>query len=60
MGTAQDRWPAPEAIIDELDQAGFALVERHEFLERESFLVFEGTADFDAIPLATPAPRSGR
>jgi predicted methyltransferase len=31
---------APETIIAELEAAGFALVERHDFLPRESFLLF--------------------
>jgi len=32
---------SPDAIVDELARAGFALVESHEFLPRESFLIFE-------------------
>ncbi len=31
---------APEAIVAELGEAGFVLVESHDFLPRESFLVF--------------------
>jgi ubiquinone/menaquinone biosynthesis C-methylase UbiE len=49
---------SPEAIIDELDQAGFALVERHDFLERESFLVFAADTDPGADPRAAQASPS--
>lgn len=57
-GPPEEMRLSPEAIIDELDRAGFALVERFEFLERESFLVFEamdsrGLAEISQMP-ATP------
>ncbi len=37
-----------DAIVGELRPAGFALVERHDFLPRESFLVFEADVEMRA------------
>lgn len=40
-GPPPERRIAPERVIAELEQAGYALVARHEFLPRQYFLVFQ-------------------
>ena len=48
-GPPQEIRLAPEAIVSELAEAGFALVESHEFLPRVSFLVFSADSGADAL-----------
>jgi predicted methyltransferase len=40
-GPPPERRIAPEKVIAELEQAGYALVGRHDFLPRQYFLVFQ-------------------